>query len=67
MSREDAYKLVQQHALAAFDGGAPLQERVIADPAVSKVMTREEIGEVEKPRLIVLLLQQRLHLERGVI
>ncbi len=46
MSREDAYKLVQQHALAAFDGGAPLQERVIADPAVSKVMTKEEIGEV---------------------
>ena len=46
MSREDAYKLVQQHALAAFDGGAPLQERVTADPAVSKVMTKEEIGEV---------------------
>jgi adenylosuccinate lyase len=46
MSREDAYKLVQQHALAAFDGGAPLQERVIADPAVSKVMTKGEIGEV---------------------
>ena len=46
MSREDAYKLVQQHALGAFDGGAPLQERVAADPAVSKVMTKEEIGEV---------------------
>ena len=46
MSREDAYKLVQQHALGAFDGGAPLQERVASDPAVSKVMTKEEIGEV---------------------
>jgi adenylosuccinate lyase len=46
MSREDAYKLVQQHALAAFDGGAPLQERVAGDPAVSKVMTKEEINEV---------------------
>jgi adenylosuccinate lyase len=46
MSREDAYKLVQQHALAAFDGGAPLQDRVAGDPAVSKVMTKEEIGEV---------------------
>jgi adenylosuccinate lyase len=46
ISREDAYKLVQQHALAAFDGGAPLQERVAADPVVSKAMTREEINEV---------------------
>ena len=46
MSREDAYKLVQQHALAAFDGGAPLQERVAGDPAVSKVMTKEQINEV---------------------
>jgi adenylosuccinate lyase len=46
MSREDAYKLVQQHALEAFDGGASLQERVAADPAVSKVMTKESIGEV---------------------
>ncbi|MEN9846385.1 MAG: hypothetical protein RIS36_1532 [Pseudomonadota bacterium] len=46
MSREEAYKLVQHHALAAFDGGAPLQERVAADPAVFKVMTKEEIGGV---------------------
>jgi adenylosuccinate lyase len=46
ISREDAYKLVQQHALAAFDGGAPLQERVEADPVVSKAMTKDEIGEV---------------------
>jgi adenylosuccinate lyase len=46
ISREEAYKLVQQHALGAFDGGAPLQERVIADPVVSRVMTTEEIGEV---------------------
>jgi len=46
ISREDAYKLVQQHALGAFDGGASLQERVAADPVVSKAMTKEEIGEV---------------------
>jgi adenylosuccinate lyase len=46
ISREDAYKLVQQHALGAFDGGASLQERVVADPVVSKAMTKEEIGEV---------------------
>ena len=46
MTREDAYKLVQEHALAAFDGGAPLQERVARDPKVSGVMTKDEISDV---------------------
>ena len=46
VSREDAYRLVQQHALAAFDGGAPLMERVQHDPTISKAMTKEEISEV---------------------
>jgi adenylosuccinate lyase len=46
VSREDAYRLVQQHALAAFDGGATLLERVQQDPTISKAMTKEEISEV---------------------
>lgn len=46
ISREDAYKLVQQHALAAFDGGAPLRERVERDPVVASAMTQEEIRDV---------------------
>ena len=46
VSREDAYRLVQQHALAAFDGGAPLQERVQHDLTISNAMTNEEISEV---------------------
>jgi adenylosuccinate lyase len=46
VSREDAYRLVQQHALAAFDGGATLLERVQHDPTISSAMTKEEITEV---------------------
>lgn len=46
MTREDAYKLVQEHALAAFDGGAPLLERVERDSKVSGVMSKEEIRDV---------------------
>ncbi len=46
VSREDAYKLVQQHALAAWDGGAPLQERVSGDPVVTKALSEAEIAEV---------------------
>lgn len=46
ISREDAYRLVQQHALAAWDGGASLQERVQSDPVVSKALTAAEIAEV---------------------
>jgi adenylosuccinate lyase len=46
ISREDAYQLVQQHALAAWEGGATLQERVQGDPVVSKALSDEEISEV---------------------
>ena len=46
MSREDAYALVQKHALAAWDGGASLLERVSADPQVSKCMSTEELSAV---------------------
>ena len=43
MTREDAYALVQKHALAAFDGGASLEERVLADGAVTKIMNTDEV------------------------
>jgi adenylosuccinate lyase len=46
MSREDAYALVQKHALAAWDGGASLQERVSQDPKVTGCLTVSEIGAV---------------------
>ena len=34
------------HALAAWEGGATLQERVQGDPVVSKALSDEEISEV---------------------
>jgi adenylosuccinate lyase len=43
MTREDAYALVQKHALAAFDGGASLEERVLSDGAVTKIMNTDEV------------------------
>ena len=43
VSREDAYALVQKHALAAWDGGATLAERVGQDALVSKALTAEEL------------------------
>jgi adenylosuccinate lyase len=46
ITREEAYKLVQQHALAAFDGGVPLQDRVERDPVVTGAMTKDEIRDV---------------------
>ena len=46
VSREDAYALVQRHALAAWDGGASLQERVTQDPQIAGVMSAAEIASV---------------------
>ena len=46
VSREEAYSLVQKHALAAFDGGATLQERIGSDPSVAKLMSAQEIKAV---------------------
>jgi adenylosuccinate lyase len=44
MTREAAYALVQQHALAAFDGGASLYERAKVDPAIGGVLAPEELS-----------------------
>lgn len=46
MTREEAYALVQTHALAAFDGGAALIERVSADAKVTACMSAAEIKAV---------------------
>ncbi|MBX7145029.1 MAG: adenylosuccinate lyase [Oligoflexia bacterium] len=46
IKREDAYRLVQKHALAAWDGGADLQERVLGDPEITKAMKGDEIRAV---------------------
>jgi adenylosuccinate lyase len=46
LTREEAYALVQRHAIAAFDGGATLLERVKADTIVTGVMSDDDISEL---------------------
>ncbi len=46
LTREEAYTLVQRHAIAAFDGGATLLERVQADPAITGKLSATEIQEL---------------------
>lgn len=41
--REEAYQLVQKHALEAWEGGATLRERIECDPQVAKVLSPSEI------------------------
>jgi adenylosuccinate lyase len=43
LSREDAYRLVQRHAMETWDHGGDFRERVLADPAIAEVLTKEEI------------------------
>jgi adenylosuccinate lyase len=46
MTREDAYALVQKHALAAFDGGASLFERAKTDPVIEKTLPGEKLAAI---------------------
>jgi adenylosuccinate lyase len=43
MRREDAYAVVQENALAAWDGGAPFRERIGKDSRILEVLSPEEI------------------------
>jgi len=42
-SREEAYALVQRHAMETGDHGGDFRERVLADPKISEVLSKEEI------------------------
>lgn len=46
VSREDAYGLVQKHALAAFDGGEPLANRAEKDADIIRALSIEGIRSV---------------------
>lgn len=46
MTREEAYAVVQKHALAAFDGGATLYERASADVAIAGRMSPDELSAI---------------------
>jgi adenylosuccinate lyase len=44
--REDAYKLVQKHALPSWSGGPDFKQRVVSDPEVAKYLKAEQLEEV---------------------
>lgn len=46
MTREEAYAVVQKHALAAFDGGETLYERATNDQSITAILSREQIAAV---------------------
>jgi adenylosuccinate lyase len=46
MRREDAYKVVQTHAMDAWKTEGDFRSRVAADPAVRAVLTEKELDEV---------------------
>ncbi len=43
LSREDAYSLVQRHAMETWDKGGDYRDRLLADPAITEVLSKEEI------------------------
>lgn len=43
LAREDAYRLVQRHAMDTWEQGGDFRERVLGDPAIAEVLAKEEI------------------------
>jgi adenylosuccinate lyase len=43
LTREDAYALVQKHAMDTWDHGGEYRERILGDPAITSVLSKEEI------------------------
>ncbi len=46
MRREDAYRIVQKHAMEAFQDEGDFQARVAADPEIRASLSEAEIAEV---------------------
>ncbi len=46
LSREDAYRLVQGHAMETWERGGDFRTRIESDRAIAKVLSREEIDRV---------------------
>ena len=46
VSREEAYRLVQRHALEAWDGGASLKERAQGDPTIAGALSTSELDDI---------------------
>jgi adenylosuccinate lyase len=43
LTREDAYALVQGHAMDTWQHGGDFRQRVLADPRITEVLTKEEV------------------------
>ena len=43
LARDEAYAIVQRHALAALDGGTSFHEALAADPQVTRLLSREQL------------------------
>ncbi|MEM7408642.1 MAG: adenylosuccinate lyase [Myxococcota bacterium] len=43
LTREDAYALVQKHAMDTWDHGGEYRERILGDPKITSVLSKEEI------------------------
>ena len=46
ITREDAYRLVQKHALATWDGGGTFQERCREDSEITEHLGAQELDQV---------------------
>jgi adenylosuccinate lyase len=44
LARDEAYRVVQRHALAAADGGTPFKEALAADPVVRQKLAPERLA-----------------------
>ena len=44
LARDEAYRIVQRHAMAALDGGTPFRDALAADPAVTGRLTKEQLA-----------------------
>ncbi len=43
LTREEAYALVQRHALETWDRGGDFRERILAEPRIGELLSKEEI------------------------
>ena len=43
LSREDAYRLVQGHAMETWSQGGDYRDRILADPAITEQLSKEEV------------------------
>ena len=46
ITREAAYSIVQEHSLAAWEGGGDLKARVLADERVTKLIPKQKLEDV---------------------